>query len=366
MKSEFRLKLISAAVGLALGSAAAYAQPEQDRTQRSTSDSESALEGSRQQDSAREAERRQSQGLQSGSQDSQAASRAGQSGGSSDIDELAEQHEDLGRFVEALKATGLANSLTRGTRYTLFAPTDEAFESSEGQSLDELQRSENRQELTQLLRAHIVADQVDAEMARRIPRAETIDGGTVEISSQNDESIMVGEASVQGEPIELGNLTVYRIDGVLSSSAGASVASADAGAERRQAGRSSAERSSDSAPGSRTGAQDDRAGPGIAGNERDGRSREAGSDDAPFGQREGSEPSADSRRAVTRESGGQSRGASPSASGQYPDFEDVDRNSDGHISRAELAMVEGLDFMTADEDQNGELSRQEYRQAAEE
>jgi hypothetical protein len=43
-----------------------------------------------------------------------------------------------------------------------------------------------------------------------------------------------------------------------------------------------------------------------------------------------------------------------------PAFEDVDANSDGQISREEAATIEGLDFASADKDQNGSLSREEY------
>jgi hypothetical protein len=43
-----------------------------------------------------------------------------------------------------------------------------------------------------------------------------------------------------------------------------------------------------------------------------------------------------------------------------PAFEEVDTNSDGQISREEAATIEGLDFASADKDQNGSLSREEY------
>ena len=44
-------------------------------------------------------------------------------------------------------------------------------------------------------------------------------------------------------------------------------------------------------------------------------------------------------------------------------FEEVDTNSDGQISQEEAAAIEGLDFATADTDQNGSLSMEEYNAA---
>lgn len=46
-----------------------------------------------------------------------------------------------------------------------------------------------------------------------------------------------------------------------------------------------------------------------------------------------------------------------------PAFEEVDANGDGQISQEEAAAIEGLDFATADTDQDGALSMEEYNAA---
>ena len=43
-----------------------------------------------------------------------------------------------------------------------------------------------------------------------------------------------------------------------------------------------------------------------------------------------------------------------------PPYEDIDANSDGEIDRAEAELVAWLDFLTADVDQDGRVSREEY------
>ena len=76
-----------------------------------------------------------------------------------------------------------------------------------------------------------------------------------------------------------------------------------------------------------------------------------------------SSQSASSQSSSSNQGAGAGASARAEASGQYPSFDEVDTDSDRQISRTELAMVEGLDFTTADENQDGYLSRQEYSDA---
>ncbi|HEX6997658.1 MAG TPA: fasciclin domain-containing protein [Gammaproteobacteria bacterium] len=130
------------------------------------------------------------------------------------LDQLARDKSEISTFVEALKTAGLDDSLTQGTRYTLFAPTNEAFESRRG-SVEDLLASENREELIALLRAHIVADDLDPQRARSLEEAQTVDGNTVTIGENRDGELEIGKAQVIEPGIQQGNLRVYVIDEVL-------------------------------------------------------------------------------------------------------------------------------------------------------
>jgi uncharacterized surface protein with fasciclin (FAS1) repeats len=145
--------------------------------------------------------------------------------GSDDLNQLAEQESDLSEFVKAVEKSGMTEALTSGTNYTIFAPTNDAFESDS--NLKELMESDDpqdRQELVDLLRAHIVADDVDAEMARTIGKAQTVGGGTVDLTSDGDK-LKVGDAEVVTADIQQGSLRIHTIDGVLEPSATSSMAS---------------------------------------------------------------------------------------------------------------------------------------------
>jgi uncharacterized surface protein with fasciclin (FAS1) repeats len=134
-----------------------------------------------------------------------------------DLEQLAREHGKLSKFVEAVKAAGMEDSLTDGTAYTIFAPTDDAFDQMDAEVTFE---SENWEEVAELLRGHIVADDVDSDMLRRLPQAMTIDGGMVEIS-ERDGDLHVQDALVEEDVIQIGSVRIYPIDSVLQRGPGA-------------------------------------------------------------------------------------------------------------------------------------------------
>jgi uncharacterized surface protein with fasciclin (FAS1) repeats len=75
------------------------------------------------------------------------------------IVDTAKQNGDLGTFVKALETAGVDQQLTGKGPYTVFAPSDEAFEQLPQGTVDELMKQENRSQLTKLLQEHVVNGQ---------------------------------------------------------------------------------------------------------------------------------------------------------------------------------------------------------------
>ena len=201
-----KIATLAAAVGLALGSATTFAQAQNPQGQTNRAAQEPTRVEQPRHESSRHEDRSPRQ---------QSAQRS--SSGGMDLDALAESRSDISSFVEALQAAGMEDSLTAGTEYTIFAPTNKALDSMKGQDLDELLKPENREDLVSMLRAHIVADDLDLETARTLTQAKTIDGGTVDIEV-DDGALMVGDAKiVDTEAVSLDNVRVYAIDDVLDA-----------------------------------------------------------------------------------------------------------------------------------------------------
>jgi uncharacterized surface protein with fasciclin (FAS1) repeats len=251
LDGKLTLTLSAAAVAFALGTAPGVAQQQggaQGSQQQRAQQSQSGQQNQSGSQSQQQGAQRNQQSGQSASQQGQSASgqqHAGQSGsgqqqgqsasaqrtGDSQLDRVVQMHAEIGTFVEALETAGLVEEMAGGTKYTIFAPTNQAFEAMQ-RDVAELLKPENRQQLVSLLRAHIVADDVDPQRARQLPAAKTLDGGTIELSTENDK-LMVGEASVVTPNIQVqgANLRIYSIDKVLDQG-GQQAASAGDGRNR--------------------------------------------------------------------------------------------------------------------------------------
>jgi len=163
--------------------------------------------------------------------DQQAEQRSGQQqstpgGQSQSLQSLADEHDDLSTFVRAMQETGLADAVARG-EYTAFAPTNEAFDAT-GKSVDELLRPENQEQLIELLRNHLIAEQVDAERAKQLDQALTVGGATLDLSASEGE-LTVNGAEVTETDIRSEGLIVHTIEKVLEPAE-------DSGAQQSAAG----------------------------------------------------------------------------------------------------------------------------------
>ncbi len=113
-------------------------------------------------------------------------------------------------LVKALRDTGLDKALSGTETFTLFAPTDEAFQKLPAGTLDGL----TADELVGILRYHVLAGTVTSADAAALTSAPTVEGDELAIAT-TDEGLTVGEAHVTEADIEVSNGVIHVIDTVL-------------------------------------------------------------------------------------------------------------------------------------------------------
>jgi len=128
------------------------------------------------------------------------------------IVEVAASNPDFSTLVAAVEAAGLVETLSGEGPFTVFAPTNAAFEALPEGVLDALLLPENKDTLTAILTYHVVSGEV---MAADVQPGDvaTVEGSTIELST--DGGVTVNDANVVATDVDASNGVIHVIDAVL-------------------------------------------------------------------------------------------------------------------------------------------------------
>ncbi len=116
-------------------------------------------------------------------------------------------------LVSAVQAAGLAETLQGPGPFTVFAPTNDAFEQVPEAILDMLLANPDR--LSEVLQYHVMEGQSDVRF-EYTPRAlTTVQGQNVYVDREFDD-LRINNAEVTGPVIQASNGVIYVIDSVLA------------------------------------------------------------------------------------------------------------------------------------------------------
>ena len=127
---------------------------------------------------------------------------------------VAQDTPDLSTLVDAVVAADLAETLEGPGPYTVFAPTNAAFESL-GETLDTLLEPENQGDLANILTYHVVAGEAASSDLSDGQMIETVQGDSLEVTI-TDGNVMINGATVVMPDVEASNGVVHVIDQVLT------------------------------------------------------------------------------------------------------------------------------------------------------
>ena len=128
------------------------------------------------------------------------------------IVEVAQGNEDFSTLVQAVVAAGLAETLSGEGPFTVFAPTNAAFEALPAGLLEKLLLPENKETLVKILTYHVVGAKV---MAADVAAGEvaTVEGSSFTISTEG--GVKVDAANVTTTDLPASNGVIHVIDAVL-------------------------------------------------------------------------------------------------------------------------------------------------------
>jgi uncharacterized surface protein with fasciclin (FAS1) repeats len=119
---------------------------------------------------------------------------------------------DFNTLVAAVKAAGLVETLQGDGPFTVFAPTDEAFNKLPKGTVEALLADPDK--LKQILLYHVVPGKVTAEKVVSLTSATTAQGSDVAIAVKGD-GVMVNNANVVATDVMASNGVIHVIDTVI-------------------------------------------------------------------------------------------------------------------------------------------------------
>jgi uncharacterized surface protein with fasciclin (FAS1) repeats len=130
-----------------------------------------------------------------------------------DIVDNAVNSKDHTTLVAAVKAAGLVETLKGKGPFTVFAPTNDAFENLPSGTVETLLKAENKPTLTKVLTYHVVAGRVTyADLKDMIKKGggkatlKTVSGGTLTAAMNGAVSI-----TIMDESGNTANITTYDV-----------------------------------------------------------------------------------------------------------------------------------------------------------
>ena len=124
--------------------------------------------------------------------------------------------KEAGKFntlIAAVKAAGLAGTLMGDGPFTVLAPTDDAF-AALGHTVNDLLKPENRHQLQEILKTHVISGRIYADDAFEATAANSLQGTRLHFNI-TDAKLMVANATILATDIEASNGVIHVIDTVL-------------------------------------------------------------------------------------------------------------------------------------------------------
>ncbi|MFO8098743.1 MAG: fasciclin domain-containing protein [Salinibacter sp.] len=130
------------------------------------------------------------------------------------IVDIATNDKNFSTLVQALQAGDLVDTLKGKGPFTVFAPTNDAFERLPEGTLEDVMKPANKAKLQDILKHHVVQGR---QMSSRVAEQNKISpmaGSDLKVQAKGDR-VRIGDATIRQADLEAENGVVHVIDRVL-------------------------------------------------------------------------------------------------------------------------------------------------------
>jgi len=132
----------------------------------------------------------------------------------SDVVDVAVQNENLSYWMKAIQASGMTAELKENGPYTVFAPSNEAFDDLGPGVFDDMMHPDNRDFLRDFVHAHIMQGEYSSDDIDNGKSGQTMGGDHVDVNQEGDKYKINGFEVVNPD-INASNGVVHVIDGLM-------------------------------------------------------------------------------------------------------------------------------------------------------
>ena len=131
-----------------------------------------------------------------------------------DVVKVAAGSKDHTTLVAAVKQAELVDVLSNAGPFTVFAPTNEAFDKLPKGTVDDLMKAENKEKLQDILQYHVYVGNLKTDMMRDGQTFNQVNSGNITISKKDGKVVINNSANVVAT-IQASNGIIHVIDAVL-------------------------------------------------------------------------------------------------------------------------------------------------------
>lgn len=135
-------------------------------------------------------------------------------GGKKNLTETIASKESFSQFSSAVEKAGLQEFLNEKGTFTIFVPSDDAFDKLPQDKRDALLEPENKNALKLFLASHIISGRFNEELVSVHPMLKSLNGGYLKISKDGND-LRVNGTRINQTDILSGNGVIHVIDEVL-------------------------------------------------------------------------------------------------------------------------------------------------------
>lgn len=132
----------------------------------------------------------------------------------SNITQTVNNEKSMTTLKKGVYASGLDQILSSRGPFTLFAPSDLAFEKMDKMALENLLKPQNKAELTDLLNYHVVSGKINYKDLKDGEKLKTVNGDELLVHVK-DSIVSIAGAIIQKRDVQTSNGVIHSLDTVM-------------------------------------------------------------------------------------------------------------------------------------------------------